>query len=215
MVTELIQGLKDIDYGEVTTAISEFLDGLDIVGIMVDWFSLKVDILVESIGGLLTTAQGWDLFGIAIGGLLLKGLGSALGAAGKVLLFTFGNALLSGNLGRWFTSVTKIASAGLTLINTQIQLIGTALSPILTTIGQIVSAVAPFVALIAGIGVAVVEFVDQFQTGMEPVKMLIEGIGIAVAAIGAILLGAPAAITAIIAAVVYLVSAVVLAIHDN
>lgn len=212
MVTELIQGLKDIDYGEVTAAISEFLNGLDIVGIMVDWFTLKVDFLVESIGGLLSTAQGWELAGIAIGGLLLKGFGSALATGLKI---TFISALLKGDVAGWFSGIISIVNSGLSVIGALIKYIGTLLSPIFTTIGQIASAVAPFVALIAGIGVAVVEFVDQFQTGMDPVKMLIEGIGIAVAAIGAILLGAPAAITAIIAAVVYLVSAVVLAIHDN
>lgn len=214
MVTELIQGLKDIDYGEVTAAISEFLEGLDIVGIMVDWFSLKLDTLVKGIGGLLSTAHGWELAGIAIGGLLLKGVTSALK---KSLSLVLVNMLLNNSkvaLLDILVDLDKVNSP-LTIIQQTINGIGTTLSPILTTIGQIVSAVAPFVALIAGIGVAVVEFVDQFQTGMEPVKMLIEGIGIAVAAIGAILLGAPAAITAIIAAVVYLVSAVVLAIHDN
>lgn len=58
LITQMIHGLKDIDYGEVTGAISEFLDGLDIVNLMLEWFSLKVDVIVEGICGLLTTPEG-------------------------------------------------------------------------------------------------------------------------------------------------------------
>ncbi len=62
---------------------------------------------------------------------------------------------------------------------------------------------------------AVTSFVDMFQNGFGVCQEVVMVLGIALAAVGAILLGAPAAIAAIVAAVVAVVATVVILVKEN
>ena len=80
----------------------------------------------------------------------------------------------------------------------------------------------PAIQGLAGIGLvlggammAVTSFVDMFQNGFGVCQEVVMVLGIALAAVGAILLGAPAAIAAIVAAVVAVVATVVILVKEN
>lgn len=70
-------------------------------------------------------------------------------------------------------------------------------------------------AIIAGIVTAATSFFDMWNNGWSLAKTVIEGIGIALVAIGAIILGAPAAVAGIVAAVVFAVSQIALFIKEH
>lgn len=115
-----------------------------------------------------------------------------------------------------------------------------ALGPILVILGNICSGVGNLISLIskvgpiisglgsgfstvfAGIGdvisgaiMAVSNFVSMWQNGWDIIKTILEALGIALAAIGAVLLGAPAAVAAVVAAIVFAISQLAIVIHDN
>lgn len=90
-----------------------------------------------------------------------------------------------------------------------------AISKILSVIGTALSYIGAFVAGIAGAALAVYEFVKQWQEGWDAISTILEALGIAIAAIAAIVLGAPIAIAAAVAAIVFAISQIAIAIHDN
>lgn len=90
------------------------------------------------------------------------------------------------------------------------------------SIGKITGIEVPAIQGLAGIGLilggammAVTSFVDMFQNGFGVCQEVVMVLGIALAAVGAILLGAPAAIAAIVAAVVAVVATVVILVKEN
>lgn len=83
-----------------------------------------------------------------------------------------------------------------------------AVSLITSTVGGI--------ALVAGGAVlAVTNFVSMFQNGFSVVQELLMGVGIAIAAVGAVILGAPAAVAAVVAGVVAAVATLVVLIKEH
>jgi len=83
-----------------------------------------------------------------------------------------------------------------------------AISGILSTLGGIA-------AVISGLVLAVKEFFDMWTEGWDGLSTILEALGIALAAIGVIILGAPAAIAALVAGIIFAISQIVIAIHDN
>lgn len=71
------------------------------------------------------------------------------------------------------------------------------------------------ITLIAGAILAVTNFVDMFKNGFNAVKDILMGIGIALAAVGAVILGAPAAVAAVVAGIVYAVANLVIVIKEH
>ena len=69
--------------------------------------------------------------------------------------------------------------------------------------------------VLGGAAAAVKNFVSMFQNGFSVIKSCLMGIGIAVAAVGAVLLGAPAAVAAIIAAIVFAVANLAVVIKQH
>ncbi len=80
------------------------------------------------------------------------------------------------------------------------------------SIGQAFSGIG---LILGGAMMAVTSFVDMFQNGFGVCQEVVMVLGIALAAVGAILLGAPAAIAAIVAAVVAVVATVVILVKEN
>lgn len=86
--------------------------------------------------------------------------------------------------------------------------IETTVSPILLTLTGIAS-------LLGGTGLAAINFVSMWKNGFDLVKDAIMGVGLALAAIGAVLLGAPAAVAAAVAGIVFVIGNIAVAVHDN
>ena len=77
------------------------------------------------------------------------------------------------------------------------------------------STIAGIGALISGAIIAIKQFVDMWKEGWDIISTILEALGIALAVIGAIILGAPAAIAAIVGAIIFVISQIVIVIHDN
>lgn len=71
------------------------------------------------------------------------------------------------------------------------------------------------VLIIAGLVTAVAAFVDMWKNGWNIIGEILKDLGIALVAIGAIILGAPAAITALIAGIVAALSTLVIVVHEH
>ncbi len=161
--------------------------------------------------------------------LAIAGLKTAKTAASAITgLFSAFQTLQSGISGL-VGGIGKIAG-GISDFGSKIQSLssvaGSVLSQVTSFIGSAVSAVANFFATfgatIAGVGaliggaiLAVKNFADMFQNGFDVVKEILMGVGIAIAAVGAIVLGIPGTIAAVIAAIVFAVANLAVAIKNH
>ena len=75
--------------------------------------------------------------------------------------------------------------------------------------------IAGWAMAIGGAILAIKEFVNMWQEGWDIISTILEALGIALAVIGAIILGAPALIAAVVGAVIFVISQLVIVIHDN
>ena len=92
---------------------------------------------------------------------------------------------------------------------------GTSLSGIGAAVGGVVKIVGGVAAVIGGAVLAIKEFVDMWVNGWSVIKTILEALGLAIAAVGAVILGAPAAIAAVIAAIIFVVSQLAIALHEH
>lgn len=87
-----------------------------------------------------------------------------------------------------------------------------AISGVLSTLGGIT-------AVISGVVLAVKEFFDMWTNGWDSLSTILEALGIALATIGVIILapieGAGVAIAAAVGAIVFAISQIAIAVHDN
>ena len=134
-------------------------------------------------------------------------IGLAAAALGPLLILT---GKLMSSVGTILTAAPKIVKAFYD-ISGAVSKIGTGITKFLPLIKK-VSGVG---ALLGGATLAVKSFVDMFQNGASVVKELLMGLGVAIAAVGAILLGAPAAVAAIVAGIVFTVANLVLLIKQH
>ena len=92
---------------------------------------------------------------------------------------------------------------------------GESLAGIGAAVGGVVKIIGGIAAVIGGAVLAIKEFVDMWQNGWSVIKTILEALGLAIAAVGAVILGAPAAIAAVIAAIVFVVSQLAIALHEH
>ena len=71
------------------------------------------------------------------------------------------------------------------------------------------------VMVLAGVITAVTSFVDMWKNGWTLVGEIVKDVGIAIAAIGAVILGAPATVAAAVAGIAAVLSTLVIVIHDH
>lgn len=105
---------------------------------------------------------------------------------------------------------TAAESAGGTLSG-----FGTALKTIGSAIGGVIKTIGGIGAVIGGSILAIKEFIDMWVNGWDIIKTILEALGIALAAVGAVILGAPAAVAAVVAGIVFAVSQLVILLHDH
>lgn len=130
-------------------------------------------------------------------GILKGGVSGLTGVIGKVI---DGFALWKGGAGT-LTEVLKLEFP--------------AIEKAIAFVSKFCTSIAGIGSIIAGAILAVTNFVDMFKNGFNAVKDILMGIGIALAAVGAVILGAPAAVAAVVAGIVYAVANLVIVIKEH
>lgn len=137
---------------------------------------------------------------IVIIGLVIAALGPLLIFVGKIM----------SSVGMIMTMAPKIAGA--------FKSVSGIVSGISTASSGIVGVLKVFSGIglvVGGVITAVKSFIDMFSNGFSVVKDVIMGIGIALAAIGAVILGAPALVAGIVAAIGFVVANLVILIKEH
>lgn len=81
--------------------------------------------------------------------------------------------------------------------------------------GGVSTAIVGVGTVLGGLTMGISGFVSQWQNGANLASAAVTGIGVAIAAVGAVLLGAPAAVAAIVAGVVFAIAEGAALIHDH
>lgn len=83
---------------------------------------------------------------------------------------------------------------------------------VLATVATVLTGIA---VTVGGLVLGVKNFVDMWVNGWDILSTVFEAIGIAIAAIGAMILGVPTTVALVVAGIVFAVSQIAIAIHDN
>lgn len=132
-------------------------------------------------------------------------------AVGVVPKLVEGFQLLSGGAGT-FSEVLALEFPKLAGI---ISKIGSVFSTVKSVIASIGSTVGGVAAVIGGAIMAITNFFDMLKNGFSWLKEILMVIGIAIAAVGAVILGAPALVAAVVAGIVAAVASLVVVIKDH
>ena len=93
--------------------------------------------------------------------------------------------------------------------------IGGAVQKAIGFVTQFGTSIAGIGSIIGGAILAVTSFVDMFQNGFSVIKEILMGVGVALAAVGAVILGAPAAVAAVVAGIVFAVANLAIAVKQH
>lgn len=208
----LTTAISNIDWMTAYNKIVEFLENIDIktIAITIGMLSIK-NILGANIA---SSALGFVGKSISqkIGSAIASSLGIEMAAGGGI-----GKALTlaGGKMGS-----TLLLGAKAVLGNKEAQLVfsnpvAAAASGIETTVNPIIASLSGITGIVTGAGIAIWNFVSMWQNGFSIIKEVIMGIGIALAAVGAVILGAPALVAAVIAGIVAAVATIVIVIKDH
>lgn len=202
--TTLKTAIEEINWEDVWEGIKTFLENIDIetVGIVIGALTIK------KILGLHLASTALSMIGKAISRSIAQSIASKLGieiAANAGI----GTALTAG-LSKAFTGIGTALTAGVKALFGS-----SAAEGALAFISPIATAIAGVVSTALGAFAAVASFVSMFTKGFSWIKEIVMVLGAALAAIGAIILGAPALVAGIVAAVVAAVGTIVVVVHDN
>ena len=193
-----IQTLKDkikqINWEEIGIAIGSFINAIDWAGIVINMLGLAKEILnalIEAFEGLQET--------------------SPLAAA---ILILIGSAVSTIKVANLVITLTPLATKFIQAFTVAIEGAGLsgALETLLGTAGK--NAVGGFNVL-GGSILGLTNFVDMLVNGFDWLNEVLMIVGITLAALGAIILGAPALVAGIIAAIIAAVATLVVVIKDN
>ena len=92
---------------------------------------------------------------------------------------------------------------------------GTLNEALIATFGTVATTIAGITAIIGGAILGVSSFFSMWQDGFSWLKEALMLLGISIVAIGAVVLGAPIAIAAAVAAIVGIVATIAVVLHDN
>ena len=93
---------------------------------------------------------------------------------------------------------------------------GLSLHDALTVVfGSVGTTIAGIVSVVTGAVTAVVNFIDMLKNGFSWLNEILMVVGIAIAAVGAVILGAPAVVAAVVAAIIAAVATLVVLIKDH
>lgn len=185
------------DWEKIGENIGEFFENIDWEGIadaMWDAFTTAFGAASDLYEGL----PDW-LQDIAEGVLAVKVASEGLKLAKEMQALT--DTIKDGKIVEFFT---KLSEEGATV------------NSVLTGMfGGVATTIAGITGVVTGVVMAVVNFFDMLKNGFSWLKEILMVIGVALAAVGAVILGAPAAIAAIIAAIVAAVATAIVVIKQN
>ena len=231
-VAGFCQGLSE-EFPGVSALIEGFLNGF------VDSASTIIQGIVDVVSGLFSVIDGADpgvmeAVGYAIG--VIAGSIAALNVAQSVIqplstLFSVLKTLkggisgISGVIGKVVEGFALWKGGAGTLMEV-LELEFPKVAGIFSTIGGAIqkaigffaefgSSIAGIGSIIAGAILAVTNFADMFVNGFNAIKEVLMVVGIALAAVGAVILGAPALVAAAIAAIVAAVATAVVLIKEH
>ncbi len=192
--------ISNVNWATVWDKAKEFLGNIDLktVEIVIGAIAIKSILSVK----FASAALGWigkeiskkiaEAIASCLGLELAEnaGIGAALSAAGGSIASTFvtGFKALLGS---------EAAASALAFIN------------------PFVLALTGIASTLAGLGLAVTSFIDMWNNGFSWIKEAIMAVGIALAAVGAVILGAPVLVAAVVAGIVAAVATIAVAMHDN
>ena len=196
----LTVAISHVDWGKIYDDIITFLENLDIktVAIVIGAMTIKKIASLKIADAVLS----------AIGTSVSRQLASAI--ASKLGLQLAANAGISSALLAAGGSVASTFVAGFKAL-----LGSEAAAAALTFMNPIIVSFTGIVGIVAGAGLAVANFVSMWQNGFSWIKEAIMDVGIALAAVGAVILGAPALVAAVIAGIVAAVATIVIVIKDH
>ncbi len=231
-VAGFCQGLSE-EFPGVSALIEGFLNGF------VDSASTIIQGIVDVVSGLFSVIDGADpgvmeAVGYAIG--VIAGSIAALNVAQSVIqplstLFSVLKTLkdgisgISGVIGKVVEGFALWKGGAGTLMEV-LQLEFPKVAGIFTSIGGAVqkaigffaefgSSIAGIGSIIAGAILAVTNFADMFVNGFNAIKEVLMVVGTALAAVGAVILGAPALVAAVVAGIVAVVATAVVLIKEH
>ena len=195
VLNTIITALQGVSWDEIGTAIGELIGSIDWSGIAWDVTRLVGAVVSAIAEGFWNWAET-EPISAAIAAMV--GVAVVGAKVGPVVA----NALpFLAKLGEVFSLVA--GGAG-TLHEAMTVVFGTA-QTLFAGIG----------AIVAGAALAVTNFVSMFVNGFSWIKEILMVVGIAIAAVGAVILGAPAAVAAVVAGIVAAVATLVVLIKEH
>ena len=211
----IVAFVSELDYKEIFNGIKEFFTSLDpeTLAIILGFVALK------------------KLIGLSLGSAILGGIKSGLNIKSLPVIFNnFGKAIGKAWSGiNWMDFInshqpllviykilgqmTSAWAAGAKLLFTGGK--ASAAQSALTFMSTGMRLISGIPAILGGAIIAVKNFFDMWENGWSILKTIFEAIGIALAAIGAVILGAPALVAGVIAGIVFAISQIVIVVHDN
>lgn len=192
--------LMNVNWGDVYDGIMEFLENIDIstVAIIIGALTIK------KIAGLKIAETVLSSIGTSVSRKLATSIASTLGLE------------IEKNAGIGSALLTAGKSVGNTFVAGFKSLLGSeAASSALVFVNPIIKAFTGITSIIAGAGIAITNFFSMWREGFSWLKEALMVIGIAIAAVGAVILGAPALVSGVIAGIVAAVATFAILIHDN
>ena len=212
-ISSLVSGIYDffsdavdnVDWQGIGNKIGGFLAGVDWLGIIQSALELKINIweaIAELWFGAFEEAPFETMFLTAFGLLNFT-------PVGKVISEKLFSALLTTITTGGF--LAKIAEAFKLAIGGAVTLSG-AFTSVFGTVG---ATVAGILGVVGGAVTAVTSFIKMLQNGFSWFNEVIMLVGIGLTALGAIILGAPAVVTGVIAGIVAALATLVVVVKDN
>ena len=192
--------LMNVNWGDVYDGIMEFLENIDISTVAIIIGALTI----EKIAGMKIAETVLSSIGTSVSRKLATSIASTLGLE------------IEKNAGIGSALLTAGKSVGNTFVAGFKSLLGSkAASSALVFVNPIIKAFTGITSIIAGAGIAITNFFSMWREGFSWLKEALMVIGIAIAAVGAVILGAPALVSGVIAGIVAAVATFAILIHDN
>lgn len=218
---------------DAVSSVFEALNGAD---------PATMETLGKAIGTIAASIAALNVASTVVGGVkslisVLSGFGKTIGTAiGVIPKLVEGFQLIAGGAGTFgevlalefpklAAFVTKVsgvfAKVGgiVTKIGAVFSKIASVASSAISSLSSIIATIGPIIAgigsVIGGAVLAVTNFFSMLTNGFDWLKEILMVIGVAIAAVGAVILGAPAAVAAVVAGIVAAVATLVVVIKDN
>lgn len=195
--------LEGVDWKGLGTDIANFLNAIDWQGLAKE-LSGSINAFVDGIKTLIKTVvdeTDW--------GEIFKGIGTLISETDLGPVEIILGALIIKNIGSVvFGALAKEAlSTGAKTVLESLSGSG--------VLAGISKALGGIGVLLSGLVIAIKSFFDQWNNGFSVGKQLLMALGIALAAVGAIILGAPALIAAVVASIIGLVASAAILIKNH